>query len=181
MNAQAFGKFCPVCKNRNDASALICTHCGASLEKTPTEPTTTRQVDGQTDVPSEIRSQFADDLVIPAEGIALFLPGSTTPIAVRTEKEFIVGRAVKGMPEPLVDLTEFDGYVMGVSRQHALIRSTGSEYVLIDLQSSNGTWLNGQRIVPDKPYPLPSGTAVYLGRLRLFVLYQPPSSTKKPE
>ena len=33
-----------------------------------------------------------------------------------------------------------------VSRRHALIRRNGQEYVLIDLNSANGTFINGQRI-----------------------------------
>lgn len=179
MSTEANIKFCPVCKQGNHATALVCIYCGASLEKHPTDPMTTRQVQEQSDVPAEIRDLFAEDLDVPAQGLALFIPGHMVPVAVRTENEFVLGRAVKDTAntEPLVDLTAFDGYAMGVSRRHALIRSTDSGYALIDLQSSNGTWLDARRVVPDRPYPLPSGTAVYLGRLKLLVLYRSRSGT----
>jgi pSer/pThr/pTyr-binding forkhead associated (FHA) protein len=44
---------------------------------------------------------------------------------------------------------------------------------VIDLSSRNGTWLNDDQLIPDKPYPFASGSQLRLARLRLFVLYRP--------
>ena len=38
-------------------------------------------------------------------------------------------------------------------------------FAIVDLQSSNGTFVNGQRITPHTPYPLPGGMVrVELGK-----------------
>jgi hypothetical protein len=180
VTTQSFLKFCPVCKLSNEAGALICAHCGASLDKTPTEPKTTQQVGGPKIAPSEKGEQFARELSVPAEGMALYVTGSTKPIAVRKDEEFIIGRIVEGTSaEPIVDLADLAGFAMGVSRRHVMVRSTADGYVAIDLNSTNGTWLNGERLVPTKPYALPSGAFLQLGRMRLIVIYQLPSDAKK--
>jgi hypothetical protein len=179
MTTKGFGKFCPICKHKNEAGALICEHCGASLEKTPTEPTTTRQVDDQLGISAGFGERIAEELSLPGEGVAVYLYGSTTPIAIRTDREFVIGRAVQGKPAPLVDLSEFDGFAMGVSRQHVTIRPTKAGYDVTDLDSSNGTWLNELRLIPNRPYPLPNRSVLRLGLIRLIVLYQPPGGADK--
>lgn len=115
----------------------------------------------------------------PPEGLALFILNKTEPVAVRTDEEFVVGRTEELTSESIVDLTNQDGFAFGVSRRHAMIRSTGDKYVLIDLNSSNGTWLNGQILIPTQPYDLPNGSVVQLGRLKLCVAYKQPSSPHK--
>ncbi len=52
-----------------------------------------------------------------------------------------------------------------------MIRADGEKYILTDLNSSNGTWLNGHRLVPAKSYDLPSGAVIQLGRIKLVVSY----------
>jgi len=50
-----------------------------------------------------------------------------------------------------------------VSRCHAEIRSDARGMVIIDQGSSNGTFLNGQRLTPHTPYPLQPGAQIRLG------------------
>jgi len=50
---------------------------------------------------------------------------------------------------------------------------------VLDLGSANGTWLNDERLLPYKSYPLASGSHLRLGRMRLFVLYRPLAETKQ--
>jgi predicted amidophosphoribosyltransferase len=38
------GKFCPVCKHKNQPGAIICSTCGSPLEFSREEPSTTRPV-----------------------------------------------------------------------------------------------------------------------------------------
>src|SRR5690349_24351335 len=169
METQAFQKFCPVCKLGNDPNVIICRHCGALLGEDPQIPTTQRVDEfGLTD---ELRQEVTRTLPPPPEGVALFLLGTAEAVATRTDTEFILGRAGEVVSEPICDLTHLDAFAQGVSRRHALMRSTGSGYVLIDLNSSNGSWLNGQRLVPTKVYDLPSGSVIVLGRLKLVVVY----------
>jgi FHA domain len=51
-----------------------------------------------------------------------------------------------------------------VSRQHAQIQQQGSEYVLVDLNSSNGTYANGQRI---EEHVLSNGDEIQIGDMIL--------------
>jgi pSer/pThr/pTyr-binding forkhead associated (FHA) protein len=68
---------------------------------------------------------------------------------------------------------------MGLSRRHALIRQTVSGYEIIDLASTNGTWLNDERLVPYTPYPLQSGSQLRLSRIRLFIFHRLAAERKK--
>lgn len=52
-----------------------------------------------------------------------------------------------------------------VSRRHAEVRFTGGQYVLADLRSSNGTFVNGSRI---EQHVLTSGDQVQIGRTILL-------------
>lgn len=53
----------------------------------------------------------------------------------------------------------------GVSRRHATLDATGPAVVLVDLQSRNGTWVNGRRL--DGPIVLRHGDLLTVGPVRL--------------
>jgi hypothetical protein len=170
-------KFCPVCKLTNDADALICQHCGAQLYGASDVPTT-QQVEDTFELTEEIKKQIGREHTPPSKGMSIFLLNLGEPIALRMEEGFVLGRANELTSEPILDLTPYEGFAMGVSRRHAQIRAAGDKYVIIDLNSSNGTWLNGQRLVPTKPYDLRSGSVIQLGRLKLIVSYLHPPTAK---
>jgi len=52
---------------------------------------------------------------------------------------------------------ELDNQVLGVSRNHFIIESAGELVTITDLDSTNGTILNGLSIAPDFPNPLVDG------------------------
>jgi TM2 domain-containing membrane protein YozV len=54
-----------------------------------------------------------------------------------------------------------------VSRQHAKIEQRGDEFVLTDLDSTNGTFVNGARL--RAPHTLQTGDTVRIGHTRLAV------------
>jgi serine phosphatase RsbU (regulator of sigma subunit) len=57
-----------------------------------------------------------------------------------------------------------------VSRQHARVAALGGQWMITDLGSHNGTYLCGQRLVPDRPTPLQAGDEVRIGACMLRVL-----------
>jgi pSer/pThr/pTyr-binding forkhead associated (FHA) protein len=50
-----------------------------------------------------------------------------------------------------------------VSRFHAYVKVVDGKRCLVDAASRNGTWLDGQRLVPTRPVPLPPQAAIKLG------------------
>ena len=58
---------------------------------------------------------------------------------------------------------EFDKKTKAVSRRHAAVERGGENYRIIDLSSSAGTYLNGQKLPPNTPFELCHGCRVSFG------------------
>jgi hypothetical protein len=168
---------CPICKTKNELGANVCGHCGTRLDDPFTDSGhETKTSDMQALTPEMIRdwlSKEAKEAAIPESGIAFYVEGLSSHAYIDSKGEFVLGRKVGKTTERLLDLAPFGGYSMGLSRRHAIIRWTNDGYEVLDLGSVNGTWLNEKRLVPHKSYSLPSGSHLRLGRMQLFVLYQP--------
>jgi hypothetical protein len=123
--------------------------------------------------PEKFRGWSVDEAAVPNGAIAVYLEGLFNPAYVDTKGEFVIGRKVDQAAEDLLDLAPMGGYHLGLSRRHAVVRRTEHGYEVLDLGSVNGTWLNNERLVPHKAYPLPSGSHLRLGSMRLIVLYRP--------
>ncbi len=105
------------------------------------------------------------------ENATLYFPDNGQLLELKEGKEYSIGRQYKGQPIlPDIDLTPFKGYDWGISRLHASLRAISSKVYVTDLGSSNGTWINGERITSNKPYELDNGDVFLLGRLRVQVL-----------
>jgi hypothetical protein len=50
-----------------------------------------------------------------------------------------------------------------ISRQHARITRRGDQFFVEDLRSRNGTWIHGERIRPNDPFPLAEGILFAIG------------------
>jgi len=177
-----FEKFCPICKQKNESEAIVCTRCGTSLEEFPMGGSDiTRTTEVQTRVIERMGELLINEALIPAGGIAMYLAGTSDPVFLSSEKEFVIGRKVEGdgTTEAFLDLAASGGYQMGLSKRHAMIRRADHGYEVIDLSSRNGTWLNEAQLIPDKPYPFASGSQLRLARMRLFVLYRPMLEAKQ--
>jgi predicted component of type VI protein secretion system len=95
--------------------------------------------------------------------------GQILPLAERAE--FTLGRSADGQPiVPDVDLSSYNAYANGVSRLHAAIKLVNNRIVVLDLGSSNGTYLNGVRLSPCIETPVAHGDLIYLGKLKIQVL-----------
>ena len=71
---------------------------------------------------------------------------------------------------PDIDLTPYQAYASGVSRLHAVVKRESDRTVVMDLGSSNGTYLNGRRLNPHMEEQLKHGDVVALGKLKIQVL-----------
>ena len=175
------GIFCPACKMKNETGAYICTYCNTPLNGQSSQKTVMlrnlREVTGTLpdsyeaflDAPIPASERFMD-FEIPSKGVVLINLDNGQPVAIQEEKVFILGRisAEIKTKEPLVDLTHFGALEFGISRVHLMIRKTKDSYQIMDLESSNGSWLENQRLVPNQPYTIESGERVRIGRLNLL-------------
>ena len=165
---------CPVCHHKNELEAVFCGNCGAVLPDPFMDPgAKTKTSDMPAVRPEMLKDWSLDESTVPHTGIAVYVEGELNPAHIDSTGEFVIGRKVGSTSEGLLDLSPLGGYHLGLSRRHAVIRRTARGYELLDLGSVNGTWLNEERLVPHKPYPLSSGSHLRLGRMRLFVLYRP--------
>lgn len=92
--------------------------------------------------------------------------------------EIEIGRGEDG-PNYACLFNPHDAEQLGVSRHHALLRPTETHLYLLDLGSTNGTWLNGRPIGVNIPYSLSNGDYLKLGRMECTVriLKRPNSHT----
>jgi hypothetical protein len=98
-----------------------------------------------------------------------FLPsGPHVPLSPGTP--VILGRK-GGVQEPaeVLDLTELHASELGVSRRHCLLLQRGSQVIVMDLGSTNGTYLNGERLPPHQVHAVTHGDRLLLGELLLII------------
>jgi pSer/pThr/pTyr-binding forkhead associated (FHA) protein len=132
----------------------------------------TKTTDMPVAIPQKPGVHRVDEYTVPDRGIAVYVEGVSNPIYVDSRGEFVIGRKVGQTSEGLLDLSPLGAYHLGLSRRHAVIRRTQRGYEVLDLGSANGSWLNDERLVPHKVYPLESGSHLRLGRMHLFVLFR---------
>ena len=95
------------------------------------------------------------------------------PIPLPYGKSVTIGRMdPETHATPDIDLTVFSGQQFGVSRVHASIIYAPQNAAITDLNSGNGSFLNGQRLEPRVAYSLRYGDELRLGRLVMFVYIQ---------
>lgn len=175
------GKICSACKRKNEPNAKFCIYCGTTMEHTLVSPAATEPIEScempESHVPPLISLETIQRaLKPPREGIAIYVENFAVPAEVQKEQEFVLGRKIsEEQGEVVTDLAPFGAMENGVSRRHAMIRRANGGYEVIDLESTNGTWLNYKLLLPNQPYPLQSGGQIRLGRLQLVVMYQRPS------
>lgn len=82
----------------------------------------------------------------------------------------VIGRRSSNMHVD-VDLSDFDAQELGVSRQHCAIEVEVNRVLVRDLNSVNGTRLNGSVLRPDESYEINHCDELKLGRMHLRVYF----------
>lgn len=67
-----------------------------------------------------------------------------------------------------------------VSRRHALLEHDGERWLIVDRGSNNGTFVDGQRLSPEAPTPLPPNAAIRIGPF-LLAVDAPPAEDVLPD
>ncbi|NDJ76563.1 MAG: FHA domain-containing protein [Chloroflexi bacterium] len=95
------------------------------------------------------------------------------PIRLAAQEEVLLGRSdTKSQTFPDLDMGPYGAAENGVSRQHASIRRGEDTLTLVDLGSTNGTHLNGQRLIPYQPRVLRDGDEVRIGKLVFHIYFE---------
>ncbi len=90
--------------------------------------------------------------------------------ALPCNKELLVGRSDqrRGI-YPDIDLSQEGEAAYGVSRRHATITCSEDGFYVTDLQSSNGTRIDGVPLTPHEPTLVRPGQHIWLGGLVLYL------------
>lgn len=98
-------------------------------------------------------------LVVMGTGAVLPLPAASQALVGRSDP---VSRFY-----PDIDLGPYGALDQGVGRRHARIFLQGGQVMIEDLDSVNGTLVNGQRVLPHQSRALSDGDQITLGRMLL--------------
>lgn len=97
---------------------------------------------------------------------------SHTTIGLDVKEKIVLGRAHPDIPQAVdLDLTAHGADKRGVSRRHAQLSIQSDALFIEDLNSTNGTRLNGYILVPSQRYRLQDGDELMLGQLRIILRF----------
>lgn len=172
---------CPNCKHEELSGALFCGECGTRLVSVDM-PTTQNIGQGGSETLSfqvRVKSTAAPAVDPPAQvvntesSVALHLVENGQVLNLSRQTEFTIGRVAEGqLILPDVDLSPYQAYAQGVSRLHAALKIANQRVFINDLGSSNGTRVNGQKIMPNVDFPLNHGDVIALGKFKIQVLFR---------
>jgi pSer/pThr/pTyr-binding forkhead associated (FHA) protein len=164
---------CPNCGNKEMPGALFCKECGTQFTVVSRDPTMTIP-SSLADQLNEMQSDVNGKAVPPTPddaSLSLFLIETGEVIPLKGLTEYTLGRSAEDQPIlPDIDLAPYHAYDYGVSRLHASIKISQPNALLIDFGSANGTQLNGQKLSPNKPYPITHGDIFSLGKMKIQLL-----------
>ena len=140
------------------------------LEEGPEEESEVLAVPADQDTrPSPPPAEITPGRAGPAWRILLHVSGSqASTVGLDIWRVTVLGRAdPMSAFRPDLDFAPYGAMRHGVSRRHALIRPGDRMLYLIDQNSTNGTWVNGQRLMAGRDFPLSDGDSIELGALRM--------------
>jgi pSer/pThr/pTyr-binding forkhead associated (FHA) protein len=101
--------------------------------------------------------------------IIAFIEGEREPLSLLISPQIVLGRG-SGTGAQMVDLDLYGAYDKGVSRTHANITAQEDGTFLVeDIGSSNGTFVNGSKLKKGETVPLKYGDELRLGELRMVI------------
>jgi hypothetical protein len=156
---------CPVCSRPNVPRELICYACGSLLHP--------EQALSRTNILPPKTGELQNDAYFGGEMLLILMPDSEDDVLVlqpqKSNREVSIGRG-----DMDIDLEKLNAVQHGVSRYHASLRYDAADETLsiMDLGSTNGTFLNEQRLHPNERRVLRNGDTLRFGRLNLRLVYR---------
>ena len=151
---------CRQCGHSNLTGAVLCFDCGALLigqfaaDGSPTSTSGNAEAGRRNPTTTSWATLYVGD--------------GSEPFRLMQGEKFILGRGDENLAKrPDIDLSRFDAYANGVSRMHAVIKRKEGQIVLMDLDSANGTYINGRRLGSRQEVGLEDGDVIGLGALKI--------------
>jgi pSer/pThr/pTyr-binding forkhead associated (FHA) protein len=107
--------------------------------------------------------------------MTLHILSTRQQLHISLQDKVILGRCAEPDSDgtPNIDLSPFLGYQLGVSRRHLmLVRQENDEILAFDLSSSNGSFINTQRLSGHKGHRVQDGDELMLGSLAIRVYFR---------
>ena len=96
-----------------------------------------------------------------------------TVITTEVKSVILLGRAGKPDDEqPGIEFVGFKAKQSGISRYHAMIFLRDNKILIHDVGSLNGTYLDGEQLIPGHEYPLTDGCFIKLGKFAFRVIFK---------
>ena len=113
------------------------------------------------------------DSTLPHTEVTLLVRGIPEHIMISDEKSVVLGRMDMGNKnvQPDLDLNPYGATMRGVSRIHARLFMKDKQLYIVDLHSTNGTYLAGKRLEADTPTQVSNGAEILLGSLMIQVVF----------
>jgi pSer/pThr/pTyr-binding forkhead associated (FHA) protein len=161
---------CPSCSSSNLPGTLFCVQCGTYLPSggpLRTEPLPDQE-EGRSAHPK--LDETTGEIIVKPMSIEIHVLNTGRKVLLSIEQEILVGRldAAHGI-FPELDMTPDGGLEQGVSRRHARIYAREGTCFVEDLDSTNGTFLNEERVTPYLPYAFKDSDLLTFGTMQLRV------------
>lgn len=156
---------CPQCGHRNREGEWLCSGCSALLIDGAGADTALvgAAVVERRPRRSGAKAQCGTGTL---HRIVFTIAGQAYPLVLPPQRELVIGRCITPSDvHDVLDLCDLVCDASGVSRMHARLSRSGEAVFLADLHSTNGTFLNGHRLVPDRRHLVTSGDRISFGDL----------------
>jgi len=165
-------QLCPHCRKENADGEAYCYSCGHILPHAFPADVSTSKLDDLMESLAPQRRWGTAYFDRKNELVLLFRDTDETMI-LTLDRDVVLGREHNeyGTPQPDVDLTPFGAVEKGVSRMHLKFVREMDTLMVIDLNSSNSTFLNGQRMMPFESRILRDADELRLGHLVIRVMF----------
>lgn len=166
---------CPKCRRIVPATEVFCPTCGTFLQDGIASAFKTIRLE-------EEPNTFKPDYFGATSTLVLFVRHNKNQYRIQPQsfkREIIIGRSDGSAPvTPDIDLANQDAGKLGVSRMHLSLHYDPDNNTLsvTDLRSSNGSFVNNQRLHSHEVRVLRTGDELRLGKLVLGVIFQHPQN-----
>ncbi|MBN1202549.1 MAG: FHA domain-containing protein [Anaerolineae bacterium] len=156
-------QLCPHCGYDNYEGVVFCEKCGIALVPVPLATRQFIDEDAHTGTDR-----------LGSDGVLILQVGAEdAPIMVQVKEELVLGRlSAHDGGITYINLTAYGAADRGVSRRHARLLRDGSAIYLMDLNSTNGTHLNGDPLPSGVEQRIRDGDEIMLGRLKVYVYFK---------